>query len=89
VSALAWWLVPAVATILAVLWVSWHTRTRPPQNTHDALAARERFRQAMERAQSAGTPDTLTGQSRLARPPTTIGDDRGDTSTEAASGPAA
>jgi hypothetical protein len=45
---LAWTLGPStVATALAVLWVHWANRPRGPQETHESLAAHERFKAAM------------------------------------------
>lgn len=48
-QALAWWLIPIVATLLAVVWVSVRNRPRPPVDTHESLEEHERFRAAMER----------------------------------------
>ena len=47
-SALAWWIVPVVATIGAIAYVTWRGRPRPPEDTHEAIESRERFRRAME-----------------------------------------
>lgn len=49
VNALVWWLIPAVATVLAVAWVTWVNRPRPPADPHDTLREHERFKQALER----------------------------------------
>ncbi len=48
-QALVWWLVPVVAFVVALLWVSIANRTRPRAKTHESLAEHERFRQAMDR----------------------------------------
>ena len=48
-SALAWWVLPVVATALAIGYISWRSRPGPPQDTHDAIEAREKFRRAMEK----------------------------------------
>jgi hypothetical protein len=40
---LAWLGVPAAATILAIVWVQWSSRTRGPVETSESLAERERF----------------------------------------------
>ena len=48
-QAVAWWLIPIVATLLAVAWLSFRNRPRPPVDTHESLEERERFRAAMER----------------------------------------
>jgi type VI protein secretion system component VasK len=47
-SAIAWWIIPAVATLLAIAYVSWRARPRPPEDTHDAIQAREAFKRVME-----------------------------------------
>ena len=68
-SAIAWWVLPIVATIGAIAYVTWRGKPRPPEDTHEAMEARERFRRAIE----SPTP----GQSR--RPQTKAkGDDVGD-----------
>ncbi len=43
---LAWLGVPAVATILAIVWVHWSNRTRGPVEIQESLAERERFKAA-------------------------------------------
>ena len=47
-QAIAWWIIPAVATLLAIVYVSWRARPRPPEDTHDAIQAREAFKRVME-----------------------------------------
>ena len=47
-SALAWWIIPVAAGVLAALWVVWSGRTRTTGD-HDSLAGHQRFREAMER----------------------------------------
>jgi len=49
VEALRWWLIPLGATALAVAWVVWVSRPRPPADTHDSLAKHRRFLEAMDR----------------------------------------
>lgn len=46
-EAMAWWLIPIVATLLAVAWVTW--RARPPRRAdpHESLAAHRRFTEAL------------------------------------------
>jgi hypothetical protein len=46
-EAMAWWLIPIVATLLAVAWVTW--RARPPRraDAHESLAAHRRFTEAL------------------------------------------
>jgi len=46
---MVWWLIPVIATVVAVAWVTWVNRPRPPADTHDSLREHERFKQAMER----------------------------------------
>lgn len=53
-SALAWWLIPLAATIVAVAWAAWRSRPRRPADAHVAMQDMARFRQAMERPMPAG-----------------------------------
>jgi hypothetical protein len=46
---MAWWSVPLVAFIVAVVWVTVANRPRPRADPHDSMAEHERFRQAMGR----------------------------------------
>jgi hypothetical protein len=48
VEALAWWLIPIAATLIAVLWVTWVSRPRRPADPHDTLAAHQRFTNALQ-----------------------------------------
>ena len=48
-KALVWLAIPLVAVALAILWVMWATRTRPPVDVHDSLEERERFKAAFDR----------------------------------------
>jgi len=48
VKALAWWLIPLVATALAVVWVTWVSRPRRRVDTHDSLAEHQRFLSAFD-----------------------------------------
>jgi hypothetical protein len=51
---LVWTLgLPTVATVLAIAWVAWSTRERGPAQTHESLAAHERFKQAMAKQPGA------------------------------------
>ena len=44
---LVWTLgLPTVATALAIGWVHWSTRPRGPVETHESVAAHERFKAA-------------------------------------------
>ncbi len=46
-KALAWWLIPLVATALAVVWVTWVSRPKRRVDTHDSLAEHQRFLSAL------------------------------------------
>jgi hypothetical protein len=46
---LAWLGVPAVATIVAIVWVNWAARPRGPVEAEQSLAERERFKAAFAR----------------------------------------
>lgn len=46
-EAMAWWLIPIVATLLAVVWVTWRARPRRPVDPHHSLAAHRRFTEAL------------------------------------------
>jgi hypothetical protein len=46
---LAWWLIPAGATLLAILWVVWRARPRRPVDGTRGMAELDRFRSAMSR----------------------------------------
>jgi hypothetical protein len=50
---LAWLGVPAVATLLAIVWVNWAARPRGPVETEESLAERERFKAAFTSSVSA------------------------------------
>lgn len=55
-QAMAWWSVPLVAFVVAVVWVSLANRPRPPAHTRDSMAEHERFRQAMARQTGSDRP---------------------------------
>jgi hypothetical protein len=67
VSALAWWLIPLVATVLAVLFVMLRSRPAKPTTAEDSMQRLRRMQEAMERpmpssgnvriSDPAGTPD--------------------------------
>ncbi|MFL6287545.1 MAG: hypothetical protein ACJ73L_04050 [Actinomycetes bacterium] len=46
-QAMAWWLIPITATLLAVAWVTWSARPRRPADPHETLAAHRRFTEAL------------------------------------------
>ncbi|MDQ1747237.1 MAG: hypothetical protein QOD07_1500 [Frankiaceae bacterium] len=47
---------PTVATVLAIAWVAWSTRERGPAQTHESVAAHERFKKAMAKQSGAKPP---------------------------------
>ena len=47
---LVWLTIPLVALVLSGLWVAWASRTRPRADTHDTVAAYERFRNAFDQS---------------------------------------
>jgi hypothetical protein len=58
-SALVWLAPIIVATLAAIGYATWRGRPGPPEDTHEAMEARERFRRAIE----SGTPARRTTQS--------------------------
>jgi hypothetical protein len=62
VSALAWWLIPLAATVLALLWADWRSRPRRPADAHVAMEDMARFKQAMERPLPAGQRRRRSGR---------------------------
>ena len=46
-AAIAWWAIPIGATLIAVLWTSWLSRPRGPEDVHDTVKNYERFRAAL------------------------------------------
>jgi hypothetical protein len=63
-SALAWLAIPVVAVVLAVLWVMWATRTRPPVDVHDSLEEHERFKAAFDRRSGDPSKDRVPDRRR-------------------------
>jgi hypothetical protein len=49
VSALAWWLIPLAATVLAVLFVMLRSRPAKPTTAEDSMQRLRRMQEAMER----------------------------------------
>ncbi|MGN6090523.1 MAG: hypothetical protein ACTHMZ_12345 [Actinomycetes bacterium] len=45
---IVWWTIPLVATVLALVWVFWVSRPRPPEDLHESLESYERFKAALE-----------------------------------------
>lgn len=68
-QAMAWWLIPIIATLLAVVWVTWTARPRRPADAHHTLAAHKRF------------TDALTPPTQFA-PPSQPAEEHDDGSTE-------
>lgn len=54
-SALWWLAIPVAATLSAIGWVAWSTRTRPPADMEDTVADYERFRAATESRTDPGS----------------------------------
>ena len=48
-SALAWWLIPIGATVLAVLFVMLRSRPAKPATAEDGMTSLRRMQEAMER----------------------------------------
>ena len=71
-SALAWLAIPVVAVLLAVLWVAWVTRTKPPVDIRESLQGHERFKAAFDRRSGNPgddrVPDRRSGADRRRRP---------------------
>jgi hypothetical protein len=65
VSALAWWLIPLVATVLAVLFVMLRSRPTKPTTAEDSMQRLKRMQEAMER------PMPSTGNVRISDPAAT------------------
>ena len=61
-SALAWWLIPLAATVLAVLFVMMRSRPEKPTTTEDAMLRLRRMQEAMER------PMPPSGNARIVEP---------------------
>jgi len=79
VQALAWWLIPIVATLLAVVWVTWANRPRRPADAHDSLAAHRRFTEALARTEEGGTTTNSADPANAAEPsPDAVGEHEPD-----------
>ncbi len=63
-KALVWLIIPVVAVVLAILWVMWATRTRPPVDVHDSLEERERFKAAFDRRSGDPSKDRVPERRR-------------------------
>lgn len=48
-SALAWWLIPIGATVVAVLFVMFRSRPAKPATAADGMASLKKMQEAMER----------------------------------------
>ena len=70
-AAIAWWAIPIGATLIAVLWTSWLSRPRGPEDVHDTVKSYERFKAALStEAPSSGAPSSgapSTGGRRAGR----------------------
>jgi hypothetical protein len=47
VSVLLWWLIPVIATLIALAWVALRNRPSRPADAAQGMAEMERFREAM------------------------------------------
>ncbi len=63
-SALAWWLIPLAATVLAVLFVMLRSRPAKPTTAEDSMQRLRRMQEAMER------PMPPSGNARIIDPAT-------------------
>jgi hypothetical protein len=63
-KALVWLAIPVIAVVLAILWVMWATRTRPPVDVHDSLEERERFKAAFDRRSGDPAKDRVPDRRR-------------------------
>jgi hypothetical protein len=63
-SALLWWLIPIVATALALAWAALRARPSRQPKAQVGLSDRERFREAMERPLPPTHPDARSESSR-------------------------
>jgi hypothetical protein len=66
VQAMAWWLIPITATLLAVAWVTWTARPKRPADPHSTLAAHRRFTEALSPADELSSRDDTPEQRRSA-----------------------
>ena len=46
-GALAWWAIPIVSTLVAIVWVALVNRPRPREDAHDSMRDYERLRAAL------------------------------------------
>jgi hypothetical protein len=63
-SALLWWLIPIVATALALAWAALRARPHREPKAQVGMSDRERFREAMERPLPPNHPDARSESSR-------------------------
>lgn len=61
---LAWLGAPAIATLIAIVWVNWAARPRGPVETEESLAERERFKAAFAHPVSVIDPPAPQGADR-------------------------
>lgn len=55
-SALAWWLIPIAATVLAVGWAALRARPEPPTEAHEGMEQLRRMQEAMNRPLPGPSP---------------------------------
>ena len=68
VSALLWWLIPLVATLLALAWAASRNRPRRSVGTHESLGDMARFRAAMRKPMPVEQPATPRDRPPARRP---------------------
>ena len=68
-SALAWWLIPLIATVLAVLFVMLRSRPAKPTTAEDSMEHLRRMQQAMERPMPSGGNARIVGPDGMPRKP--------------------
>jgi hypothetical protein len=63
-SALAWLAIPVAAMLLAVLWVVWASRPKPPADVHDTVEDYQRFKAAFGQDDDRGDGEDRPGTRR-------------------------
>jgi hypothetical protein len=63
-SAIAWWIVPAVATLAAMAWARWAARPRRPQGVTESVEHYRRVRAAMAQTSARSRSTANRGRRR-------------------------
>jgi hypothetical protein len=61
VEVLGWLAIPVGAVLLALVWVAWVSRSRPPADVQDTLEDYQRFKAAFERHAKTNSAESLRG----------------------------